>query len=479
MSFYGFNIHAVGVKNTEYLINHVRRARPKWLLVMDGLELCKQLLAASPETNVIHRNYGVTQGDDGVFAKVSPEQWLDLRAKEAEEGVWLMTTCEPGWGADVIAWHVRLMKLCIPRKIRLVVGNWSVGTPDPSVIEMAKPLLELCAAHPELFVVGLHEYANAVITSGFTGGAPDGWDQGHNKQHHPDYQKPESWPLNGEAKIKTKWHIGRFQFWLEYCRSVGIPLPRIVLTETGFDDVSDVKFWTNTLPRTDGYDGIRGFKTLQTYWKQVFPQWSHDRAYFEQLKYAQGNIFEGTPVEGACIYCYGHIDPNWAQFDTEGHTELLGYLEDYTVQPTPNYKPAEFVAGDTYTLVIKGAYRNLRETPGVGTGKLVGQVNAGEVVTALEQKIVASDYWWKIQTKAGDVGWVSFDGGAVEMRKIVPPPVVVPPPVIVLPTPAPETKPTAWARLYDAQMKVTQANLDLLQVLRDLRDEETRIPKAA
>ena len=342
-AFYGFNVHAQGVKDVQRLLTHVHKTQPAWMLVMDGLELCKQIIDASPKTHVIHRNYGITQGDDNVFAKVTPERWLELRGAESNTGAWLMTTCEPGWGQDVIDWHVKLMQLCLSRKIRLVVGNWSVGTPNPDVIKMAKPMLQLLADHSDLFVLGLHEYANAVITSGFVGGAPNGrTDKG--EVVHPDYTLPASWPRKGFAAALTKWHVGRFRFWSDYCASAGIIPPRIVLTEAGFDDVSDIKWWTNTLPRTAPYTDIRGFKTLQNYWHQIMPDWSQDRAYFENLKYAEDNIFAGTPVEGACTYCYGHIDPAWEQDDVEGHEEFLVYLQaDALAQstaPTPTPTPS-------------------------------------------------------------------------------------------------------------------------------------------
>lgn len=439
MSFYSFNTHAQGVKDPTKLLAHIRKTTPTWHLVMDGLGLAEQIKAVSPATNVIHRNHGVTGGDDDVFAKVSPERWLELRSKEADSGVWLMTTCEPGWGADVIAWHVRLMELCIPRKIRLVVGNWSVGTPDPALIPMARKLFEMLDAHRELFVLGLHEYANAVITSGFVGGAPDGYTESHDKQHHPDYQKPSTWPLNGEARILTKWHMGRFNFINDYCKAVGINPPRIVLTETGFDDVSDVKFWSNKLPRTSPYTDIRGYKTLAAYWKQIAPEWSHDRAYFEQLRYAENNIYAGSNVEGGLIYCYGHIDPRWSSFDLEGRTEFLQLLEADAVATkplNPNYTPDAVTIGSQYRVSTPGTFVNLRNAPMVTADK-VGDVDNDAVVTVTDERVAGGEVW-RLVTNVNKVsGWLSMQGGNVKMKAYVIPPVIVDtPPVSVPVTPS-------------------------------------------
>lgn len=442
MTFYGLNIHAAGVKNQAALLTHLHKTQPSFVLVMDGLDLCKQIQIASPDTKVIHRNYAATNGDDDVFKRFTPQQWLDVHKDDIAANMWLHTTCEPGWSQEVIDWLVALMRLAIPLKVKLIIGGWSVGTPDFSVIPMAKTMLQLLADHSDLFILSLHEYANAVITSGFVGGAPNGKTE-DGRVVHPDYVPATNWPLNGQAQVLTHWHMGRYQFWIDYCEAVNIKPPRIVLTEVGFDDVSDIAWWTKTLPHTGGYANIAGFKTLQAFWTQVFPNWSEDRAYYEQLKYAEHNIYQDGIVEGGIIYCYGHIDKKWEPDDVEEHTEFLSYLEAdaLTHTMTPNYTPTPFVANAKYTLVIKGAYRNLREKAGVGTGVLVGQVTAGAEVVALEQQIVGLDYWWRIRLADNTEGWVSLDGGAVEMRKVVPPPIVIIPPVVIpdVPPMTPET----------------------------------------
>lgn len=437
-TFYGENIHSAGVKDVAALLTHVHKTQPSWTLVMDGLDLCKQILVASPTTNVIHRNYAVTDGDDNVFARIAPARWLELRAAEADAGVWLHTTCEPGWSQQVIDWHLELMRLCIPRKIKLVVGNWSVGTPDPKAIVVATTLLEMLDEYRDQFVLGLHEYANAVITSGLVGGAPNGKTQ-EGKVVHPDYVAPASWPLDGEAKILTHWHMGRYKFWVEYCKSVKITPPRMVLTEVGFDDVSDIDWWTKTLPHTNLYTNIGGFKTLQAYWTRIFPDWSEDRAYYEQLKYAEHNVYQDSPVEGGCVYCLGHIDKRWESDDIEEHTEFLSYLEAdaLTHTMTPNYTPAPFVAGGKYKISCPGTTRNIRANAGIGTGAFVGQVADGTEIVALEQVVVSIDYWWKITT-GSITGYVSLDGNRVQMIRqpdvIELPPPSDPPPVVP-PTP--------------------------------------------
>ena len=255
-----YNVHAQQLLNHDTFMQHIERIQPTALFIMDALGLAREVKAMLPKTMVIHRNWGVTQGDDGVFSKVSPQQWLDLRAGEAAGGIALHTSCEPGWGQDVIDWHVKLMELAAPSGIPLVIGNWAVGTPQPEQWSMARRMLELLDQHRDLFVIGLHEYAAGVITSGIVGGAPD-------DPRHPNFVPVENWP-NDVSKL-TLFHLGRFHFLLNYCQSIGLKAPRIIITEHGFDDVSDIKPWLNGLRVNSPYLNIRGWKSLQDQWSKL------------------------------------------------------------------------------------------------------------------------------------------------------------------------------------------------------------------
>src|SRR5262249_48696586 len=97
-----YNIHAQMVKDTNRLMQHLAKVQPSVALVLDGLGLAKEIKAMLPNTLVIHRNWGVTQGDDDVHHRVSPEDWLNLRAKESDDGFYLNTTNEPGFDDQCI-----------------------------------------------------------------------------------------------------------------------------------------------------------------------------------------------------------------------------------------------------------------------------------------------------------------------------------------------------------------------------------------
>ena len=328
-----YNVHAQQLLNHDIFMQHIERLQPHALFIMDALGLAREIKAALPNTLVIHRNWGITGGDDNVFAKVSPQQWLDLRSGEAAGGIALHTSCEPGWGQDVIDWHIKLMELAAPRGIPLVIGNWAVGTPQADQWPMARRMLELLDQHRDLFVLGLHEYAAGVITSGLVGGAPD-------DSRHPNFVPVENWPNN--VSQLTQFHCGRFHFLVNYCQSIGLKPPRIILTEHGFDDVSDIKPWLNGLRVNNPYLNIRGWKSLQDQWSDWYGGrgWSAQRAMFEQLAWADRTIYQHSPVEAQCIFCWGHTSNEWEQFDVAEAHEFHSLLEAYAQQqPAPNVQP--------------------------------------------------------------------------------------------------------------------------------------------
>jgi hypothetical protein len=149
----------------------------------------------------------------------------------------------------------------------------------------SEPHLPLCDdPYRSSVILGLHEYACVVATSGFIGGYPNnaGVAPGDATKKGIDLCLVSNWPKS-TALTTTMFHAGRFKFITAFCRMNGINPPRMILTEHGFDDVSDVKPWAETLPQTPPYYNSRGFKSLVNAWSFLFPQWRGDRAraYFE------------------------------------------------------------------------------------------------------------------------------------------------------------------------------------------------------
>jgi hypothetical protein len=166
----------------------------------------------------------------------------------------------------------------------------------------------------------------------------------------------------------------------------------------------------------------------------VFPQWSQDQAYWRQLEYAENNIYAGTTVEGALLYCYGHIDPRWEAFDLEGYSEFLAYMEAHAVatQPVqPSYTIPPIVANSKYIVNVPSEYINVRKAPVVTTTAPLATLKTGDVVIALEEMISGGEYWVHVNKDTDGVitdGWISLQQGQVRLVAYVPPVITLPPP---------------------------------------------------
>jgi hypothetical protein len=442
-----YNIHAQMVKDSTRLKNHLLKIQPAAVLAMDGLGLAQEIKAALPNTLVIHRNYGITNGDDDIHKRVSPEKWLDLRAKESDGGIYLYTTNEPGFSQDCLDWHVHLMELAAARSVRLVIGNFGVGTPGADDWGRAQRMLELLDQHRELFILGLHEYACGIITSGLYGGYPDNAGVQPGTPGGQNLIPKDKWPA--DVSTVTMFHMGRFNFLLTYCKLHGLNPPRIILTEHGMDDVSDIKPWAEKLDKTSPYLNIRGWKSLHNQWNTWFNPvgWSAERAYLEQLAWADRVIYHNSPVEAQLVYCWAHSSEDWEQFDVAEASEFQSLLEAYaaekvvdvspkTATSTQNIvatgvpKPENAGAGTKVTVLIRGQYKNLRSGPGTNYTD-DGDINNGEALTifyATARPDSTGGKWAWIEGAHDGAGWMSIDGVIFTNVPTKPIPVVTQPP---------------------------------------------------
>ncbi len=330
-----YNVHAQVIKDHTRFINHLKAINPTVVLIMDAVGLAREIKAMLPETLVISREYG-GEGDDTVHLRMSPGDWLKWRAPHTEGGIYAYTTNEPGFDDNCLSWHIELMELAARRNVPLVIGNWAVGIPTPEEWPRARRILELLDQHRNLFVLGLHEYAGAVITSGLYGGYPDraGVAPGDNSKPGLNLIPPQNWPP--DVSNVTMFHLGRFNFMIRYCQSIGIRPPRIIMTEHGMDDLSDIKPWTQRLKVRQPYYNVRGWKSLTDQWNDWYSGlgWSPERSYFEQLRWADRVIYQNSVVEGQCIFSWGHSSQMWEQFDIAEAFEFQRLLEGYAQEPT-------------------------------------------------------------------------------------------------------------------------------------------------
>lgn len=336
----GDNVHAQKMSDAEktaYLAL-VRTNQPTLTVVMDSFEFAQQVQDAAPNCVTVHRDYMGVGGDDDLCQKLTPVDWLTLQRNKGDFRLYRYTCNESGWNDTVIQWHITLLKLnaANPIPLKLCILNLGVGQPRPEEWANGKELLQLASQYKEWCLVALHEYASGIITSGFIGGAPD-------DSRHVNYIPVENWPTPAQAKDMTMWHMGRFKFLNLYCKAQNIPLPRIAITEWGFDHLGDIEEWLKTLQMTAPYTSIRGWKSLKEQWAKWFASrgWSHERAYIEQLHYAFRAIYENTNVVGMAVFCAYLANDQWQEFDISKAEEFQKWRTAYaTALPTPAPIPA-------------------------------------------------------------------------------------------------------------------------------------------
>lgn len=331
-----YNINGANCPHPDVLEKHVRAINPRWLLIMDNPGMVRDYAHKFPTTNIIARNWSLTNGDENAYS-LSPSAWLEARLPEVGllGNVYLYTGNEAGIAAK---WHIDLMKLIIQRGlklVKLVICNVAVGTPA-NVDEWKQPdmreFFQLLDEHRDQFVLGLHEYFAGIAPSGFVGGFPDGsWTDGRTNLH-PNYEDRRNWSADAST-IGMLWHCGRFKVVNDAARSFGYQPPRIVITEHGADALSDMELWIQKFPVSDGYSKPRAWKSLGALWAKLLPGRSHQQAYFENVRYLDEAVYKRFPnIEGQLLFAWnGNLQ--WQEFDVSEAETFQGLLEVYVNQP--------------------------------------------------------------------------------------------------------------------------------------------------
>lgn len=332
-----YNINGQATPVLETLEKHLAVLQPRWVLIMDNPTMGKDLAGKLPHTNVILRNWQLTGGDENVYSKLTPEQWLDARLPEAGDRIYLSTANEAGINAK---WDIDLMNLIVSKNlkhVKLVLGNPSVGTPSIGdwTNEDKREWFKLLDSHRDQFVLGCHEYFCGIAPSGFVGGYPDGsWMDGRTNLHL-NYEDKRNWPKDASI-IGQLWHCGRIMSVNAAARQFGVMPPRIVISEHGADDLADMHGWLAKFLPSGGRPNIRAWKTLTNLWAKILPGLSSEQSYFDNISYLDEAVYSHFPnVEGQLLYTWSS-STDWKDFDLSEAGQFQTLLETYaTALPTP------------------------------------------------------------------------------------------------------------------------------------------------
>lgn len=330
----------LSVPDTAVLEKHIDALKPRWLLGKDNLAYIAGIALKHPSTSVIHRDWQQYQGDDDLPRRITPAAWLSTQRALGFLNVWRYCCNESGFNDDVLAWINEVIEINAkhPQPLKLVIGNWSAGTPNKEDWKrpQAVKLLQYLNRYRDWMVLGLHDYFAAVPTSGFYGGYPSNANIASSPSDAPGSKglnliPMDKWPK--DTRAITLFHCGRWRFMLQVCDELSIPYPRIVITEHGTDDLGDIKAWLETLQKTAPYTSIRGWRSLQQQWGNWFGG-NAELTYYNMLTYLDAAVYAGSPVEAQLIFCWGDSG-GWEQFRVDNAPELLRRLEMYAGTTTP------------------------------------------------------------------------------------------------------------------------------------------------
>lgn len=177
-----------------------------------------------------------------------------------------------------------------------VIGCFSVGMPDLPEWPRYRPALEYAAAHGHL--LGLHEY----------GGGDLGMGAG----------------VTGDGTSARGWYCLRYRRVLDWAASVGLAMPKIVITEAGIDDLSP-----GVLPKTRGYKAATHLHA------------PHTGDYAAQAgRYARRLADDRAAVLGWVDFGFGAADPQWAGFNLATDEAMLTrMIQEMQALPDPAPKP--------------------------------------------------------------------------------------------------------------------------------------------
>jgi hypothetical protein len=403
MNKIGMNLHGLNIKNRGVLFSRLYALRPPVVLVLDSLGLAQDIKAKLPETLVIYRQF---EHGEKIHEKYNAEQWLDNHASHGANRVVIHVGNEMDFTPAVLDWLLRVCNRAVVKDVTVCIGNWAVGNPEPEKWPLARELLKFASEHREHVIIGLHEYSGGVITSGLIGGYPDNAGKPPGVPGGINLIQPESWPK--DISKMTCYHMGRFKFMLDYCYMEDIEPPRIVITEAGFDDTSDIKAWEDTLKKTPPYLNIRGWRTLTAQWTEWFGRkgWSADRAYAEQLIHSDKYWYADPAIEGRCGYCYGHSSDEWKPFDTEDAVEFWDLVTKYAKEQAPMFPlPGDkrWVAAENFS----GQNWRIRLIAKADETPELGWVRAGEKFSYVG--IEGNSEWMFAKNFIGIIGYASRD----------------------------------------------------------------------
>lgn len=354
----------------DLLVQTLRKNPAPLCVVQNDLGKAERLRREFPAMRVIYRITTADNPDDNAQDIFDPASYLDRSinmgsfAEAARIGCWVYVNNEPDWSRS-LEWCRQVGALLVARGWRGVLGNWSVGVPEPEQIGEADALFKLAHAHRGRIMLGWHEY----FPYGYAAHDVFG----------PQLRPVADWPETAPADTHI---LGRMRRALRYCRPRGYRI-EAALTEYGSDTVhaaEDMRQVAWAKP-TDRF----GWQLA----KVRYPAWHNlglpdsETLYARSLAWAWRVFYQPWPeVVGAAHFCFGRTG-DWRYYDVSDNPYLLDLIaqEEFTVSSSNTHT----IINEGTTLerarvtMLDGAPLNVRVLPHTGA-TVVGTLKTGEEI---------------------------------------------------------------------------------------------------
>lgn len=390
----GFQLHdAVDTEDFKAL-QHLAQLAPQALLILDSIDLIEAAYEmVGPGPIYIFQRYGAQDAHAFIEQHGSISSAVD-RYMDENETVFkaLRWAFHYTFTADRISPQLAefdrriIERAAQDHGIRLCVGNFLTGTPDPKDWEIYEPALRTAEKHHA--IIGLQEFYPVFPYVGYGPNAniPD------TSVANPRHLKNEiQYPQN---VTEPGLYVGRYRHLRDYARQRRINT-RIVITHSGAHAVAPM--WLARFGQNLG-----GWQTLRTIWKQLNNE-TPEATFMRDIQWLDQHVYRHDPeVIATCLFAWNSPD----DLDSEmGRSPIIiERLENYLAKARQDQQPLYRVIPLTTPVPYKVRVNRLRirQLPSVNT-KFIGGLEYDYTLRATAYTFYEGFLWLK-----HELGWSAY-----------------------------------------------------------------------
>lgn len=349
-----FNVNGQQIKDKNKFFNFMGSYRPTTVLIMQDPNVALQTYDVTEgQTKIVHRFW--SENESSEWSWLRPVDWVRDHINWGHPEIYRCVLNEPGISNEtlpgLLKWLMDVMDELANKGYRGVFGNFSVGSFSPEQIDggLFDDYLKKIYQYRNWHYFGIHEYTAILLPFG-VGQWPA------SALLDKQYVQPEAWisksalpiqrwEMNGKKFLPPYWHILRSAWFTIRSQELGLAVPDYWMTEFGWDDLPDISGQPDSVYRQlerrfgipQPYLNIRCINTLQRVWEYYFRDlgWSHQRAGWEQLKWAD-SIYPDNYI-GFNLFTWSNAHDWREQFgcDYADLDELHSYMKTSITAPTP------------------------------------------------------------------------------------------------------------------------------------------------